>query len=123
MTHNTKSARLSHVDKLALAKNIVARAQELLAEHGKPEKISGHQFTAAQIGGLKITMMTPFSGAKTGHGDFRYQLEMWQDGLGKVFGACWQPKERWANEFECFRLVKGEWLGGLFESQGRPVEA
>jgi hypothetical protein len=123
MTHNTKSARLSRADKLALAKNIVAKAQVLLAGHGKPEKISDHQVTAAQIGGLKIMMITPFSGVKTGHGDFRYQLEMWQDGLGKVFGACWQPKERWANEFECFRLVKGEWLGALFEDQSGRVGA
>lgn len=86
------TARLSHADKLALAKNIVAKAQVLLSGHGKPEKISGHQVAAAQMSGLKVMMITPFSGVKTGRGDFQYQVEIWQDGLGKVFGACWQPK-------------------------------
>lgn len=109
-----KAARLSHADKLTLAKNIVTKAQELLAEHGKPEKISGHQFAGAKIGGLKVMMATPFSDVKTGHGNFRYQVDIWQDGLGKVFGACWDPQENWANGFECFRLVKGDWIAALF---------
>lgn len=105
--------RLSHTDKLALAKEIVAKAQALLAESGKPEKVSGHQVSAAKIGDIQVMMTTPFSGVATGHGDFRYQVDIWQDGLGKVFGASWAPRERWANEFECFRLVKGEWIAGF----------
>ncbi|GEM_PF-6833880 len=108
------AARLSSADKLTLAKKIAARAQTLLAEFGKPEKIGGNiQVAAAQIGDLKITMVTPFSGVKTGHGDFRYQVEMWHTKIGKVFGASWYPQKRWANEFECFRLVKGEWIDGF----------
>ncbi|MFA6901453.1 MAG: hypothetical protein WC236_00050 [Gallionellaceae bacterium] len=108
------TARLSSADKLTLAKNIVAHAQSLLAEFGKPEKISGHQFACAQIGDFKIIMVTPFSGVKTGHGDFHYQVDMWHSKIGKVFGASWAPQKRWANEFECFRLVKGEWIDSFF---------
>lgn len=108
------SGRLSHADKLTLAKEIVAKAQALLAEFGKPEKICGNiQVAAAQIGDIKIMMVTPFSGIKTGHGDFRYQVDMWHNKIGKVFGASWAPQKRWANEFECFRLVKGEWINGF----------
>jgi len=105
--------RLSSTAKLALAKEVVAKAQALLAEFGEPEKISGHQVVGAQIGDLKIMMTTPFSGVKTGHGDFRYQVDIWGGKTGKLFGACWGPQERWANEFECFRLVKGEWIAGF----------
>lgn len=105
------TARLSSADKLALAKEIVAKAQALLAEFGKPEKIGGNiQVAGAQIGDFKIMMVTPFSGVKTGHGDFRYQIDMWHNKIGKVFGAAWAPQKRWANEFECFRLVKGGWI-------------
>ncbi len=105
--------RLCRADKLALAQEIVAKAKLLLAASGKPEQVSGHQVAAAKIGDLKVMMITPFSGVKTGHGNFRYQVEMWRDGIGKVFGACWDPQERWANQFECFRLVKGEWIAGF----------
>lgn len=104
------AARISKTDKLILAKKIVTHAQSLLAEFGKPEKISGHQFSCAQIGDFKIIMATPFSGVKTGHGDFRYQVDMWHSKTGKVFGAAWLPQKRWANDFECFRFVKGEWI-------------
>lgn len=104
------ATRLSRADKLTLTKEIVAKAQALLAEFGKPEKISEHQVAGAQIGDIKIMMVTPFSGIKTGHGDFRYQVDMWHNKIGKVFGASWDPQKRWANEFECFRLVKGEWI-------------
>lgn len=114
------SARLNAADKLALAKEIVARAQTLLAEFGKPEKIGGNiQVASAEIGDFKIMMITPFSGVKTGHGDFRYQVDMWHNKIGKVFGASWDPQKRWANEFECFRLVKGEWLD-VFLAGGNP---
>ena len=105
--------RLSSAAKITLAKEIVAKAQALLALLGKPEKVSGHQVVAAQIGDLKVMMITPFSGVKTGHGDFRYQVKIWVDGLGKVFGYAWSPQKPWANEFECFRLVKGEWIAGF----------
>ena len=122
MTNKAKYARFSRHEKLAVAKEIVSKAKLLLAEFGNQERISGHQVAAAQIGDLKIMMLTPFSGVKTGHGDFRYQLEMWQDGIGKVFGACWDPQERWANEFECFRLVKGEWIDAIFQRQNKRAE-
>lgn len=105
--------RLTQAEKLAVAKSIVAKAQVLLHRHGKPEKISGHQFVGARIGVLKVVMATPFSGVKTGRGNFRYQVDIWQDGLGKVFGASWAPQERWANAFECYRLVKGDWIDGF----------
>jgi len=109
-----KAPRLSRADKLALAQEIVAKAKALLAASGKPEKLNGGQQVAAvKIGALDVMMTSPFSGVKTGHGDFRYQVEMWHDGIGKVFGACWDPQERWANQFECFRLVKGEWIAGF----------
>lgn len=110
------AARLSRADKLTLAKEIVAKAQALLAEFGKPEKINCPsqnrymQVSMAQIGDLQIMMITPFSGVKTGHGDFHYQVDMWHNKIGKVFGASWDPQKRWANEFECFRLVKGAWM-------------
>lgn len=109
------TARLSRADKIALAQTIVAKAKLLIAASGKPEQVSGHQVAAAKIGGLKVMMTTPFSGVKTGHGDFRYQVDIWMDGLGKVFGASWEPQQRWANEFECFRLVKGEWIAGFLQ--------
>lgn len=106
--------RMSRPDKLALAQEIVAKAKLLLAASGRPQKLnSGQQVATVKIGDLQVMMITPFSGVKTGHGDFRYQVEMWRDGIGKVFGACWEPQERWANEFECFRLVKGEWIAGF----------
>lgn len=108
--------RLSRADKLSLAKEISAKAQALIAEFGKPEKVSGHQFSSAQIGDFSILMMTPFSGVKTGHGDFLYQVDMWHKTIGKVFGASWDPQERWANEFECFRLVKGAWIEGFLSA-------
>ncbi len=108
--------RLSRADKLALAKEIVSIAEVLIAQAGKPEKVSGHQVAVARSGELQVMMATPFSGVETGRGDFRYQVEMWHDRLGKVFGACWEPKERWANDFECFRLVKGDWIAGFLAS-------
>lgn len=108
-----KAPRLSRADKLTLAKEIISRAQMLIAQSGKPEKVSGYQFAVARAGELRVMMMTPFSGVETGRGDFRYQVDMYHDSLGKVFGACWDPKERWANAFECFRLVKGDWIAGF----------
>lgn len=114
MSENLMRVRLSCADKLAVAKEIVAKAEKLIAMSGTPEKLNGGQRVAiAKTGDLQVMMITPFSGVKTGHGDFRYQVEMWHDKLGKVFGACWSPRERWANEFECFRLVKGEWISGF----------
>lgn len=102
--------RLSRADKLALAKEIAAKAQALIADFGNPEKLDGHQFAAAKIGDFTILMMTPFSGVKTGAGDFRYQVGIWHKKLGKVFGAAWEPQKPWANEFECFRLIRGAWM-------------
>lgn len=122
MTNQAKSGRFSRHEKLSVAKEIVAKANLLLAEFGNQERISGHQVAAAQIGDLKIVMFTPFSGVKTGHGDFRYQLEMWYGKTGKVFGAAWDPQSRWANEFECFRLVKGEWMETIFQRQNKRAE-
>lgn len=111
-----KAARLSRADKIVLANEIVAKAKALIADAGEPENVSGHRVSVARAGALEVMMTTPFSGVKTGRGDFRYQVEIWQDGIGKVFGACWDPKERWANSFECFRLVKGDWITGLLAS-------
>lgn len=105
-----KAARLSRADKIVLANEIVTKAQALIADAGKPESVSGHRVAVARVGALQVMMTTPFSGVKTGRGDFRYLLDIWQDGIGKVFGARWQPEEKWANEFECFRLVKGDWI-------------
>ena len=107
------TARLSHADKIALAQTIVAKAKLLIAASGKPVPVSRHQVTPAIIGDLKVMMATPFSGVKTEHGDFRYEVDIWVDGLGKVFGAGWEPQQRWANKFECSRLVKGEWIAGF----------
>jgi hypothetical protein len=111
-----KVLRLSRADKLVLAKAIVTKAEALLADKGSPENVSGHRAAVARHGTLEVMMMTPFSGVKTGRGDFRYQVDIWQDGIGKVFGACWDPKERWANAFECSRLVKGDWIAGFLAS-------
>lgn len=108
-----KAVRLSRADKIALANEIVAKAKALIADAGEPESVSGHRVAVARAGALQVMMTTPFSGVKTGGGDFRYQVDIWQDGIGKVFGARWQPQERWANEFECFRLIKGDWIAGL----------
>lgn len=106
-----RAVRLSHDAKLAIAQEIAEKAKALLHRFGKPEKLSGgQQVSAARIGDLEVMMITPFSGVKTGRGDFRYQVNIWRDGSGKVFGACWEPKAKWANEFECFRLVKGDWI-------------
>ncbi|MEW6414373.1 MAG: hypothetical protein AB1482_03875 [Pseudomonadota bacterium] len=107
------AARLSRADKIGLAKKIVAKAETLIADAGNPESMSGHRVAVARDGALEVMMITPFSGVKTGRGDFRYQVEIWQDGIGKVFGACWQPQERGANAFECFRLTKGDWVAGF----------
>lgn len=107
---------LSRADKLALAKEIAAKAQVLIADFGKPEKVSGHQFSVAHLGDVSILMLTPFSGVKTGHGDFRYQVDVWHKKIGKVFGASWDPRELWANEFECFRLVRGAWIEGFLSA-------
>lgn len=102
---------LSHDDKLAIALEITEKAKTLLHKLGKPLKLSGgQQVSAARIGDLEVMMITPFSGIQTGHGDFRYQVNIWRDGGGKVFAACWEPKAKWANEFECFRLVNGDWI-------------
>lgn len=108
--------RLSLADKIVLAKKIVTKARALITDAGNPENVSGHRVAVARDGPLQV-MMTPFSGGKTGRGDFRYQVEIWQDGIGKVFGACWQPQERWVNEFECFRLIKGDWIARFFGGQ------
>lgn len=105
------AARLSRADKLVMAKEIVAKAKALLDEFGQPKKISGHQMVFAQIGEFQLLMVTPFSGVQTGHGDFRYQVDVYHTKIGKVFGAAWDPQKRWANKFECFRLVKGDWIG------------
>jgi len=104
-------ARLSSADKLTLAKEIFHKAQALLDGFGKPETMGGNiQVVSAQIADFKIVMLTPFPGVKSGHGDFGYQVEMWHDKIGKVYGASWSPYKRWANKFECFRMVKGEWI-------------
>lgn len=106
--------RLSHDDKLVIAQEIVEKAKALLHRFGKPVKLSGgQQVSAARIGDLEVMMITPFSGIQTGHGDFRYQVNIWRDGGGKVFAACWEPKAKWANEFECFRLVNGDWIAAF----------
>lgn len=112
-----KCGRMSRADKNTLSRHIAAKVAALIARHGTPEKISGHQMSGTQIGDLGIKMATPFSLIKTGKGDYRYLVDIWQGKTGKVFSAAWYPPEQSADEFVCYRLVRGAWIDSLLDLQ------
>ena len=108
--------------KISEAKSVIDAATNLANAIGVNESIKGCSgtFRAAKVDDFELVMSTPFSGIRTGDGNYRYGLDIWwakNEGGRKVFSAWWDPAQKWADPFCLVTFKNGPWLSTFLALQ------
>ena len=108
--------------KISEAHRVIETATFLLKDIGVNEVLKGSSglHRSAEINDFSLLMITPFNRLETGHGDYRYGLDIWwskSEGRKKVFSALWNPKKKWADPLCLTTFQSGSWLPVFLELQ------